>query len=158
VFLKKYSIFAFLGLLILVLIACNLINQFSAPTETTESPTLIVPTIATITETPYQVQEATIPTTDPLSNAQDCLNGIWSINNLSSYVTEAIPPELVEQYNLKYKDTSGSATVAFSPDGHILLRFDGLIFRFTASVSILTVPLTVGIDGDAGSIRSVEIC
>jgi hypothetical protein len=149
--LKKHPLITVFGMLALVLLACNLSNKIATtPTETAEEPAMNIPTsLPEDTATPTQVPETPVSFQDAQTGGQACLNGTWTINNLSTYVTEAIPPDLADQYNLKYKDTSGSAILTLTPDGRISLRFDQLIFQFDASVSIFSVPLTVGIDGEA---------
>jgi hypothetical protein len=152
--LNNYRFLTFLGLIGLMLIACNLSNLIA--TEVNDDPSQNVPVIPTQIETPSVALESTSTPLNPLSSASACLNGTWTINNLSSYVIAAIPPDMLEEYKLEYKDTSGNATLTLSPDGRISLNFEGLIFRFDANVSIFTVPLTVGIDGEASGGYSLE--
>jgi hypothetical protein len=149
--LNRYRLWIFIGLIALASLACNLPNLFAAaPTEDVEEP------FPPMSEPPVVAQETTASPVDPLSAAKSCLNGTWVINNLSSYVIEAIPPELTEEYGLVYKETSGNAILTLAPDGRISLLFDGLIFVFDANVSLFTVPLTVGIDGEVRGEYTLE--
>jgi len=144
----------FIGLIALVSLACNLPNLFATPSpETVEEP-IQISSLPLVSELPSTAQETS--SVDPLSAAKSCLNGTWVINNLSSYVAAAIPPELADEYDLVYKETSGTATLSFVPDGRITLLFDELIFLFDAKISLFTVPLTLRVDGQVNGVYSLS--
>ena len=96
------------------------------------------------------------PSTPTEASDQDCLNGTWEITNLSDYILAAIPSDLAESYNLKYKGSTGKATFTFTPNGSITLRADQIEILFDAKVSIITLPLKVQIDGTASGDYTLE--
>lgn len=155
--LKDYRLWITIVLISLVLIACNLTNLLSPATaDDGEERLQVEAEPAAEVKEPPQVENNQLPTSDPLVSAKACLVGSWNITDLSNYVIAAIPPELAAQYDLEYKETSGKAELSLTPDGRISLAFNGLIFLFDASVSVFTVPLTVGIDGDINGEYSVD--
>lgn len=155
--MKHHKLWIAFGLISMVLIACNLSNILSpATSEDVEERSRVEADPTAEVKELSQVENNILPTPDPLDSAKACLVGTWEIKDLSSYVIAAIPPELVAQYNLKYRETSGKAELSLTPDGRISLAFDGLIFLFDASVSVFTVPLTVGIDGDINGEYSLD--
>jgi hypothetical protein len=155
--LKNYSVITVIGLIVLVLMACNFTNLFATSTaEVVQEPLPTAPVAPTQIGTPMNPQESPDSSADPQSIALACLNGTWQISNLSSYVIAALPPDLAEEYNVEYKETSGSATLTLTPDGRISMQFNQLIFLFDATVSFFTVPLTVAIDGEVRGAYSVQ--
>lgn len=152
--MKLNRFWTFLGLLALLSLACNLPNIFATTSSETLEEPIQTDSLPLVNETSLAVDETSAA--DPLSVAKSCLNGTWVINNLSSYITAAIPPDLADEYGLVYKETSGNATLTLIPDGRITLLFDGLIFLFDANVSLFTVPLTVGIDGEVRGAYSLD--
>jgi hypothetical protein len=144
--LPLYRWITFASLLVLVLMACNLPafvqRQLAPPTATTE------PSIAPLVEA--------VPPSDPLASDQACLVGDWQVSGLNQYVVAAIPPDLAQEYDLQYQDTTGSAYFSLSPDGHFALTADQLELVFNARVSFLRVPVMVGFDGQALGSYTVE--
>lgn len=133
------------GLPALVLVACNLPafvrRQFSSATPPPITPPPGVE--------PGAVLPAAPPTPDPLAASQACLAGDWLISDLSRYVMAAIPPEQAKEYGLEYRDTSGAAYFSLAPDGRFALTADQFEMVFGAKISILSVPVSVGFDGQA---------
>lgn len=155
--MKRYRLWIAIGLISIILMACNLASLLSPATaEDVEKRSQVETKPTAEVKEPPQVENTQIPTPDSLDSAKACLAGTWEIVDLSSYVIAAIPPELAAQYKLKYKETSGYAELSLTPDGRITLAFHGLIFLFDANVSVFTVPLTVGIDGDINGGYSVD--
>ena len=97
-----------------------------------------------------------LPTADPALSAKNCLANTWEITGLSDYVLAAIPPEMAEEYTLEYQDTNGSAYFILTPDGRITLQADQLELLFQTRVAVLTVPVTVSVDGEAVGSYTVE--
>jgi hypothetical protein len=97
-----------------------------------------------------------LPTADSALSAENCLANTWEITGLSDYVIAAIPPETAEEYALEYQDTNGGAYFILTPDGRITLRADQLELLFEARVAVLTVPVTVSVDGEAVGSYSVD--
>jgi hypothetical protein len=89
------------------------------------------------------------PTSDPLISAKACLANEWEVTDISSSVIAAIPPEMVQEYNLKYKGTTGKGFYSLTEDGEILMRAEDLVLQFTARASVFDVPVNVTIDGEA---------
>lgn len=133
--MKVYRSLIFVSLLVMVAIACNFSGLLPDGADT----------VADIT----QEGDLSMPTIQPTPTGQPCLVNNWSIPGLSDYVLAAIPPEVAEQYQLKYKSTSGNMYVTFSPDGVMTLQADQLEMLFDAKASILRVEVAVTLDGVA---------
>jgi hypothetical protein len=133
------------GLPALVLAACNLPAfvraRFASPTPTSNEPHSGIESTA--------VPSTAAPTPDPLAASQACLAGDWQISDLSRYVMAAIPPEQAKEYGLEYRDTSGAAYFSLAPGGRFALTADQFEMVFGAKISILSVPVAVGFDGQA---------
>ena len=133
--MKVHRSLIFVSLLVMVAIACNFSGLLPDGADT----------VADIT----QEGDLSMPTIQPTPTGQPCLVNNWSIPGLSDYVLAAIPPEMAEQYQLKYKSTSGNMYVTFSPDGVMTLQADQLEMLFDAKASILRVEVAVTLDGVA---------
>jgi hypothetical protein len=97
-----------------------------------------------------------LPTADPNLAGINCLANTWEITGLSDYVVAAIPPEMAAEYNLEYQGANGSAFFILTPDGRITLQADQLELLFEARVAVLTVPVTVSVDGEAVGSYAVD--
>jgi len=133
--LKVYRFLILISLLVLVAMACNFSGLLADGAETEAG----LP----------QEGDVSMPTIQPTPTGQSCLINTWEIPGLSDYVLAAIPPDLAEQYQLKYKDTSGHIYVTFSPDGQMKLQADQLEMLFDAKVSLFRVEVAVTLDGVA---------
>ncbi len=146
-----------IGLTSLVIMACGFSGIIQPSGEEQPSHTVVAQEILVTTvpsspeeiETTTQVEKTPLPTVDPIDAAKSCLANTWEIKGLSDYVIAAVPPELAEEYDLQYEDTSGQAYFTLSPDGQITLQAENLAFLFTAKISIFEVPVKVQIDGTA---------
>lgn len=155
--MRKTPILIVIGLTSLVIMACgfaglaqqNIEEQPSHTAAVKEFPAATEHSLAEEIEPTIQIKNTPTPTVDPIHSAKSCLANTWEINGLSDYVIAAIPPELAEQYDLQYEDTSGQAYFTLSPDGQIILHAENLAFLFTARISIFQVPVTVRMDGTA---------
>lgn len=124
------------------------------PTEEISAVVELLPTEEI--EPAVQIENTPTPTIDPLSSAKSCLAKTWEIEGLSDYVLAAVPPELAEEYNLEYVDTTGAAYLALSSDEKIVLQVENLVFLFNAQFAIFEVPVTVSIDGTAEGIYDLN--
>lgn len=135
-----------LALAALTLIGCNLpgiILENSSPPEPTEDDVLQMPIAPSATP---------IPT----ASGELCLVGDWEVSGLSDYILAFIPPEMIEQYNLEYKGTTGEAFFSLLPDGSLTMQADQLEILFEARASIFTVPVTASLDGEVRGKYSVD--
>ena len=94
---------------------------------------------------PGQTVAAATPTTAPPS----CLEGSWNITNLESAILAVIPADMIQSYDLQFKEKKGSALLVISPGNRITLRADGLQLVYTAKVTFFRVPLIAAINGEA---------
>ncbi len=133
--LKGFRFIILISLLVIAAMACN----FSG----------LRPDSSDSEAGPNQEGDFSMPTMQPTPTAQSCLINTWEIPGLSDYVLAAIPPDLAEQYQLRYKDTSGHIYVTFSPDGKMKLQADQLRMLFDAKVSLFRVEVAVTLDGTA---------
>ena len=95
--------------------------------------------------TPVQSVAASTPTTALPS----CLEGAWNITNLESAILAVIPADMIQSYDLQFKEKKGSAQLVISPGNRIALRADGLQLVYTAKVTFFRVPLIAAINGEA---------
>jgi hypothetical protein len=171
--LKHSRLLIILSLTGLIIMGCSLpgivINYINAPTPTetleitsqeepTRMPTQVLKdtfqggNAPEPTEEPEElpkVETQPTPTPDPLEAQKTCLFNTWEITGISDYVLSAIPSDLVDQYDLEYTGTSGGAFFTLSSDGNFTMRAEQLEILFNARVSILTVPVTARVDGEA---------
>ncbi len=133
--MKVYRFLILISLLVLVAMACNFSGLLADGSETEAG----LP----------QEGDVSMPTIQPTPTGQSCLINTWEIPGLSDYVLAAIPPDLAEQYQLKYKDTSGHIYVTFTPDGQMKLQADQLEMLFDAKASLFRVEVAVTLDGVA---------
>jgi len=133
--LKVYRSLIFVSLLVFGAMACNFSGLLLDGSDTVASSN--------------QDGDLSMPTIQPIPTGQSCLVNTWEIPGLSDYVLAAIPPELAEQYQLKYKSTRGNIFVTFSPDGKVTLQADQLQMLFDAKVSLFRVEVAVTLDGVA---------
>lgn len=155
--MQKTSKLIVIGITSLVIMACSFAGitqqiieeQPAQVVATTKIPTATEYSPADKIETSIQLEKTLVPTVDPVAEAKSCLSRTWKIAGLSDYVIAAVPPDLADEYDLQYQDTSGQAFFTLAPDGKIIMNAEKLAFLFTAKVSIFEVPVTVLIDGDA---------
>jgi hypothetical protein len=160
--MRKISLIIFIGVTSMVIMACSFfgiaqqnpeslapvdVAEQEFPTAIEQSPSEEVNNTYQLKDTPEPIKPA--PTIDPIASAKSCLANTWEINGLSDYVIAAIPPDMAEEYDLEYKDTSGEAYFTLTPDGQIILQADDFELLFTAKVSVFAVPVTVRVDGTA---------
>jgi hypothetical protein len=167
--MQKNTIFLVLGITSLVLLACSFggITQQRIQTQTTfvtatdaldsdsfnnqtEGNLGVVETLKA--ENPVETKEienTPTPTIDPIDSNKFCLSQTWEVKGLNEYILTAVPPDLAEEYDLAYEDTTGSANMALSADGEAILNTENLVFHFSAKFGIFQVPVTVSIDGSA---------
>ncbi len=134
-------------------------DEFKAPVEVkpTEEFSAVVESqpIKEVKPT-LKIENTPLPTIDPLLSAKSCLENTWEIDGLSDYVLAAVPPELVQEYNLEYEDTTGEAYLTLTPEGKFVLQADNLEFLFNARLAIFQVPVTVRINGTAVGTYDVD--
>ena len=155
--MRKATILFVIGVTSLAIMACGLggiavINFEEHPPQpgvVTEIPSITEKSPLEDSQKARQTANTPVPTVDPVETAKSCLVKTWEINGLSDYVIAAVPPDLAEEYDLQYQDTSGQAYFILSPEGEIKLQAENLEFLFTAGVSIFEVPVTVQINGTA---------
>lgn len=135
---RKLSLFALASLMIF---ACNLPGvvqrglNAGMPTATPENFSLS-------TEAPTQMVAPSIA-------GASCLVGVWEIGDLSPYILAAIPRDTAEQYNLTYQGANGRALFTLSPNGNLDIQADQMELLFEARASILKVPISVKVEGEA---------
>lgn len=95
-------------------------------------------------------------TVDSSTTVTSCLFGAWEIDDLSPYILAAIPQDMAEQYNLVYQGANGRALFTLSPDGNLNIQADKMEMLFEAQTSILKVPISVKVDGEARGKYRVE--
>lgn len=146
------------GLIMLTVLACSLpaaisrSGQQPTPTRRAINTPTAVPTLTpTLPQNQAIAATATPAFADSAIPVQDdpCLQGTWNITNLETAVLASIPGDMLQSYQITYKETHGSAQMTFSPGHHLSLRANQLEMIFNARVSILQVPLTAAIDGEA---------
>ncbi len=130
----------------LVTIACRL-AQLGQPNNATP---------AAPVENIFQSQVVPSPTPIPTATQELCLIGDWEVSGLSDYILALIPPEMAEQYKLKYQGTNGSAYFSLLPDGSLIMQADQLELIFEAQASIFTVPVSASLDGQVSGKYSVD--
>lgn len=132
----------------LVFFACNLPAVIQQSTKE-DTPTVALEYAPSITIAPTQ-------TITPSTPAESCLAGAWEISDLSPYILAAIPQDMAEQYNLVYQGANGRALFTLSPDGNLNIQADNMEMLFEAQTSILKVPISVKVDGEARGKYRVE--
>ena len=127
--MQKVTILIMIGITSLAIMACGFSGFIQQSVEEqpahTESPSQIQEMAESAAddeiETTIQTEISPAPTVDPILEAQSCLANTWEINGLSDYVIAAVPPDLAEEYDLQYEDTTGAAYFILSPDGKIII-------------------------------------
>jgi hypothetical protein len=148
--LKPHRFVALASLLAVLAVACSLSSRFPQLSDVpVPSPTLD----AASSQAPAST---VLLTADPALAGINCLANTWEITGLNDYIVAAIPPEMAAEYNLEYQGTNGSAFFILSPDGRITLQADQLELLFEARVAVLTVPVTVSLDGEAVGSYAVD--
>jgi hypothetical protein len=109
-------------------------------------------------EDAFQQPIAPLPTLLPTAvpEQESCLVGNWQVTGLSDYILAFIPPEVAEQYSLKYQGTNGSIYFSLLPDGSLNMQADQLEILFEAKMSIFTVPVSASLDGEVSGKYSVD--
>ena len=130
----------------LVTIACRLAELGQPNNATPAAPV----------EDIFQSQVSTLTHPDSTAAQELCLIGDWEISGLSDYILALIPPEMAEQYKLKYQGTNGRAYFSLLPDGSLILQADQLELLFEAQASIFKVPVTASVDGQVSGKYTVE--
>jgi hypothetical protein len=147
--MKRFSPFILFALIGLVVMSCRMANI------ATETPAASSLATLPVVETPL-ASPTPAPTSDPLASAKTCLANTWEVTDVSSSVIAAIPPEMVEQYNLQYKGTTGSGYYTLTENGDIVMQAEDLVLQFTAKASVFDVPVNVTIDGEARGQYSLD--
>lgn len=140
------QLFLPLALGAIILISCNLPGVIL---ENAYSPE---PTDEEVLQMPI----APSPTPIPTASEELCLVGTWEVRGLSDYILAFIPQEMIEQYDLEYKGTTGEAFFSLFPDGSLTMQADQLEILFEARASIFTVPVTASLDGEVRGKYSVD--
>ena len=147
--MKHYRYLMIVGLIGFTGLACSLASLFP---RNSQAP---LPSEAVETAAPASIPTS-LPTADPILATVNCLANTWEITGLSDYVIAAVPPEMAEQYALQYQGTNGRAYFTLTPDGRIILQANQLELLFEARVSVLNVPVTVSVDGEAAGSYTLD--
>lgn len=142
--LKKHRLLFAIALAILVLMACNLPEAIIDSIQYSSAEGGDPSSIAELPE-----EGLLPPTVIAAGSPVTCLVGTWQITGIHQYLLAAIPQEMAEEYNLGYKGTNGNAYFILTPDGQAVLQADDLEILLEAQASILTIPVTASLDGQA---------
>lgn len=139
--MSNYRILLLFALASLVIFACNLPGVIQRSLDEGISADAAENT-PVATNAPTQTEDSSTATTS-------CLFGTWEMGDLSPYILAAIPQDMAEQYNLAYQGANGRALFTLSPDGNLNIQADKMEMLFEAQASILKVPISVKVDGEA---------
>lgn len=146
--MKKYRIP--LGVVILLAIlslACNL-TAANKPAVDLPLPWINTPTTDANQEGGGQIQSA--------GSLAACLTGTWQMGDLQNFLLAAVPADLLKDYQLTPKGSSGQLLYQFQSDGSVSLTSMDYQINLDAKYSILTVPLVVSLAGGSNAMYQID--
>lgn len=147
--MKKYRIpFGIVTLLAVLTLACNL-TAANKPAVDLPLPWISTPTA----DAKLSGGEQSLPQSGSLAA---CLTGAWQMGDLQNFLLAAVPAELLKDYQLTPKGSSGQLIYKFQSDGSVSLTSMDYQINLDAKYSILTVPLVVSISGSSNAMYQIS--
>ena len=164
--MRRTHLFLIVGLSVFSIMACSMYgfaqvnSEVNSPTQTSEA----VPMVTEQqdqgnvgeSDVDNQITPTPLPTIDPISEARSCLANKWLMDGLSDYVVAVIPQDFIDEYDLQYKSSSGTAYFEFSTDGQVMLTAENLELVFTTKAYVFEIPVTVRMDGSTSGNYEID--